>query len=62
MRLTGFNFILGEFLASRSWRGLEQKQGETPVTKAVDGRKGIAAGYSHEKDLNPDSQENPSNT
>ncbi|KAL9979820.1 hypothetical protein ACROYT_G017537 [Oculina patagonica] len=50
-----------EYLASRSWRGLEQKQGETPVTKAVDGRKGIAAGYSHERGLNTDSQENPSN-
>lgn len=52
--------FLAEYLASRSWKGLEQKQGETPVIKAVQGREGIAAGYSHEKGLNQDSQENPS--
>lgn len=61
MRLTAINFVLAEYLASRSWRGLEQKLGETAVTKAVDGRKGIAAGYSHEKGLNSDSQESPYN-
>ncbi|KAJ7380295.1 Diphthamide biosynthesis protein 2 [Desmophyllum pertusum] len=49
-----------EYLASRSWSGLEQKLGETPVTTAVEGREGIAAGYSHEKGLNQDSQESPS--
>ncbi|XP_078574406.1 2-(3-amino-3-carboxypropyl)histidine synthase subunit 2-like [Branchiostoma floridae x Branchiostoma japonicum] len=36
------------FLQSLSWQGLEQKLGETEVTTAVEGRKGIAAGYSHE--------------
>ena len=46
---------LAEYLSSRSWRGLEQKQGETPITKAVEGRKGIAAGYTHEEGLKQDS-------
>ena len=41
-------FIAGEFLASRSWRGLDRKLGETPVEKAKDGRSGIALGYTHE--------------
>ncbi|XP_007898034.1 2-(3-amino-3-carboxypropyl)histidine synthase subunit 2 isoform X2 [Callorhinchus milii] len=36
------------FLASRSWQGLEQKLGESPVTKAVEGRKGIAIAYEEE--------------
>ncbi|XP_070708711.1 2-(3-amino-3-carboxypropyl)histidine synthase subunit 2 [Pempheris klunzingeri] len=36
------------FLAERSWRGLEQKLGETPVVKAVKGRKGIAIAYEEE--------------
>ncbi|TWW71389.1 2-(3-amino-3-carboxypropyl)histidine synthase subunit 2 [Takifugu flavidus] len=36
------------FLAERSWRGLEQKLGETPVVKAVRGRKGIAIAYEEE--------------
>lgn len=35
-------------LASRSWKGLEQKLGETPVTKAVEGRRGIAIAYEDE--------------
>ncbi|XP_077410219.1 2-(3-amino-3-carboxypropyl)histidine synthase subunit 2 [Vanacampus margaritifer] len=36
------------FLATRSWRGLEQKLGETPVGKAVEGRRGIAIAYEEE--------------
>ncbi|KAM7370117.1 hypothetical protein PAMP_011397 [Pampus punctatissimus] len=36
------------FLASRSWHGLEQKLGETPVVKAVEGRRGIAIAYEEE--------------
>ncbi|XP_056155619.1 2-(3-amino-3-carboxypropyl)histidine synthase subunit 2 [Lampris incognitus] len=36
------------FLAGRSWQGLEQKLGETPVVKAVKGRKGIAIAYEEE--------------
>ncbi|XP_074477247.1 2-(3-amino-3-carboxypropyl)histidine synthase subunit 2 [Sebastes fasciatus] len=36
------------FLAERSWRGLEQKLGETPVVKAVGGRRGIAIAYEEE--------------
>ncbi|XP_009570449.1 PREDICTED: diphthamide biosynthesis protein 2, partial [Fulmarus glacialis] len=33
------------FLESRSWRGLEQQLGQTPVSKAVQGRRGIAIAY-----------------
>ncbi|NXI39873.1 DPH2 synthase, partial [Galbula dea] len=36
------------FLESRSWRGLEQKLGQTPVSKAVPGRRGIAIAYEDE--------------
>ncbi|XP_034429045.1 2-(3-amino-3-carboxypropyl)histidine synthase subunit 2 [Hippoglossus hippoglossus] len=36
------------FLAGRSWRGLEQQLGETPVVKAVEGRRGIAIAYEEE--------------
>ncbi|XP_039983297.1 2-(3-amino-3-carboxypropyl)histidine synthase subunit 2 [Xiphias gladius] len=36
------------FLAERSWRGLERKLGETPVVKAVEGRRGIAIAYEEE--------------
>ncbi|GAB1610308.1 2-3-amino-3-carboxypropylhistidine synthase subunit 2-like, partial [Argonauta hians] len=38
----------GEFLKQRSWQGLQPRLGETPVTKAVEGSKGIAWKYSHE--------------
>lgn len=43
-----FIFLSASFLASRSWRGLEQKLGETPVVKAVEGRRGIAIAYEEE--------------
>ncbi|KAM9839835.1 2-(3-amino-3-carboxypropyl)histidine synthase subunit 2 [Aulostomus maculatus] len=36
------------FLGTRSWRGLEQKLGETPVVKAVEGRRGLAIAYEEE--------------
>ncbi|KAM6124596.1 2-(3-amino-3-carboxypropyl)histidine synthase subunit 2 [Pterocles gutturalis] len=36
------------FLESRSWRGLEQRLGQTPVSKAVQGRRGIAIAYEDE--------------
>lgn len=36
------------FLSQRSWKGLEQKLGETPVVKAGSGRKGIAIAYEEE--------------
>uniref|UniRef100_A0A8C7XC75 2-(3-amino-3-carboxypropyl)histidine synthase subunit 2 n=1 Tax=Oryzias sinensis TaxID=183150 RepID=A0A8C7XC75_9TELE len=42
------NNSAASFLASRSWRGLEQKLGETPVVKAVEGRRGIAIAYEEE--------------
>ncbi|XP_028589583.2 2-(3-amino-3-carboxypropyl)histidine synthase subunit 2 [Podarcis muralis] len=36
------------FLESRSWRGLEQQLGQSAVTKAVAGRRGIAIAYEDE--------------
>lgn len=36
------------FLAKRSFSGLEQRIGETPVVDAVEGRSGVAASYSEE--------------
>ncbi|KAM6080599.1 LOW QUALITY PROTEIN: 2-(3-amino-3-carboxypropyl)histidine synthase subunit 2 [Theristicus caerulescens] len=36
------------FLESRSWRGLEQQLGQTPVSKAVQGRRGVAIAYEDE--------------
>merc|ERR1712107_214999 len=38
----------GQYLASKSWSGLEQKLGATMVTGAVEGTIGIAAGYEKE--------------
>jgi len=37
-----------EYLQSRSWQGLEQQLGKTPVSKAAEGRSGTATGYTHE--------------
>uniref|UniRef100_A0A8C4R4X1 2-(3-amino-3-carboxypropyl)histidine synthase subunit 2 n=1 Tax=Eptatretus burgeri TaxID=7764 RepID=A0A8C4R4X1_EPTBU len=36
------------FLVTRSWRGLEQKVGETPLGSVKEGRRGIAIGYEGE--------------
>ncbi|KAG8437049.1 hypothetical protein GDO86_007940 [Hymenochirus boettgeri] len=36
------------FLASRSWNGLDKALGQTPVMKAVEGRRGIAIAYEDE--------------
>lgn len=36
------------FLSGRSWQGLEPRLGQTPVVKAVEGRKGIAIAYEEE--------------
>lgn len=38
----------GEFLHNRSWTGLEPNLGQTSVSKAVEGKKGIAASYQDE--------------
>ncbi|ORX92879.1 diphthamide biosynthesis protein [Basidiobolus meristosporus CBS 931.73] len=38
----------GEYLSTRSFRGLQQDLGESKVEKAEEGRAGIARGYSHE--------------
>jgi diphthamide biosynthesis protein 2 len=42
----------GEFLKNRSWAGLEQNLGKTPVVSVVEGKKGIAMGYENETDGN----------
>ncbi|XP_029473721.1 2-(3-amino-3-carboxypropyl)histidine synthase subunit 2 [Rhinatrema bivittatum] len=36
------------FLDARSWKGLERRLGETPVSRAVEGRRGIAIAYEEE--------------
>jgi len=41
----------GQYLATRSWGGLEQKLGQTEVGDVVQGQKGIAAGYEGEPGL-----------
>ncbi|XP_061661692.1 2-(3-amino-3-carboxypropyl)histidine synthase subunit 2 [Syngnathoides biaculeatus] len=46
--LTVANNPAASFLVTRSWRGLEPKLGETPVAKAVEGRRGIAIAYEEE--------------
>ncbi|OXB68500.1 hypothetical protein ASZ78_000437 [Callipepla squamata] len=47
--LTDFRDLLpATFLESRSWRGLEQQLGKTTVSKAVQGRRGIAIAYEDE--------------
>lgn len=38
----------GEFLAQRSWQGLEQHLGETPISDIKQGQKGIASKYEDE--------------
>lgn len=43
------NIFAEEFFSSRSWKGLEQNLGQTEVSDAVEGMKGIAAGYSNEQ-------------
>jgi diphthamide biosynthesis protein 2 len=42
------HYAAGEFLKNRSWTGLEQNLGQTPVVSVVDGRKGLAMGYENE--------------
>ncbi|XP_009949342.1 PREDICTED: diphthamide biosynthesis protein 2, partial [Leptosomus discolor] len=41
------------FLEARSWRGLEQQLGQTPISKAVQGRRGIAIAYEDEEREQP---------
>jgi len=38
----------GQYLATKTWSGLEQKLGATMVTGVVEGTIGIAAGYEKE--------------
>ena len=38
-----------DFLASRSWRGLEAAAGPTSAAVATPGRVGVAAGYANER-------------
>jgi len=42
------SLLPASFLESRSWRGLEQQLGQTPISKAVQGRRGIAIAYEDE--------------
>ncbi|PNI52733.1 DPH2 isoform 17, partial [Pan troglodytes] len=42
------NSPAASFLSSRSWQGLEPRLGQTPVTEAVSGRRGIAIAYEDE--------------
>lgn len=49
------SLLTASFLAGRSWQGLEPKLGETPVVKAVEGRRGIAIAY---EDEGTDSKDN----
>jgi len=39
------------FLVNRSWRGLEQRLGETPVVDAAEGTYGTAMGYTNEPEV-----------
>ena len=41
----------GQFLANRSWRGLDRRVGETPVEDAVRGQSGIASHYRGEGEM-----------
>ena len=47
----------GQFLSERSWRGLEQKLGNTPPSLAVQGQAGIASYYAGEGETEEDKQE-----
>lgn len=47
------------FLAGRSWQGLEPMLGQTPVVKAVKGRRGIAIAYEEEGGSDKDSSTAP---
>ncbi|KRZ21054.1 Diphthamide biosynthesis protein 2 [Trichinella pseudospiralis] len=48
-------FASNDFLQSRSWKGLEEKIGETPVEAVIEGRSGLAAGYTTEPNYFPSS-------
>jgi diphthamide biosynthesis protein 2 len=37
-----------QFLSERSWKGLEQRLGDTPASHAVRGRRGVAIAYEDE--------------
>ncbi|RQM23550.1 hypothetical protein B5M09_000856 [Aphanomyces astaci] len=47
-QLTTFRSEAGEFLATRDYRGLDPRVGETAPHAAVQGSSGIARGYTHE--------------
>jgi diphthamide biosynthesis protein 2 len=42
------SYSASEFLKNRSWTGLQQNLGQDEVKKAIEGTKGIAAGYESE--------------
>lgn len=43
--------ISSQFLNERSWKGLEQNLGQTPVTLAEEGRSGTAFNYENEPNM-----------
>ena len=45
----------GGFLRTRTYQGLEQRLGETPVTAAVEGRTGVPIQYDEEPEVTPTS-------
>lgn len=47
-QINNIHIFVGEFLKNRTWTGLEQNLGQTEVTKAIEGRKGIASNYEDE--------------
>ncbi|XP_025081135.1 2-(3-amino-3-carboxypropyl)histidine synthase subunit 2-like isoform X3 [Pomacea canaliculata] len=40
--------MAGDYLAQRSWKGLEQKLENTPIERVREGRRGLAMSYTHE--------------
>lgn len=48
--LTTYRSEAAEFLATREYRGLDPRLGQTPAHAAVEGSTGIARGYTHENE------------
>lgn len=51
LKSDGVVAISSQFLNERSWKGLEQNLGQTPVTLAEEGRSGTAFNYENEPNL-----------
>lgn len=48
----------GEYLMRRTWQGLEPQFGKTPAATIAVGKRGIAAGYIGEGDMEQENKEN----